>query len=209
MALDTYANLKISIRSWSHRGDMTDALIDDFIDMAESEMYNNAVEPLRIREMESRATASLSTSDRFLALPDLFLAMRRLKLNLSGGDCDVKFQAPDQMVILGTSGIPRFYTVTSQLGFDRVSDSAYTGEMQYYKKLTALSSANTTNDILTNYPEIYLNGALSYLHRFTQDIENAEYYKTLFYTAIKGANKSARKGRYGSAPFIRTEGSTP
>jgi len=208
MALDTYTNLKAAIKAQSTRTEMSDAEIDDFIAMAEADMYSN-VDPIRIRDMESRQTASLSASSRFLALPDSFLEMRRLKLNLSLGDQDVRFMAPDQMNLDGTSGIPAFYSVTSQLEFNRVPDSAYTIEMQLYKKLTALSSSNETNAILTNYPTIYLFGALWGLWLMAQEEEKAEFYYSKFTQAIKGANTGDKAGKYGSAPFIRIEGSTP
>ena len=208
MALNNYANLKTAVIEWSKRDDAL-SLVDDFIDLAESEMYANDVEPLQIREMEARATASTSTSDRYLALPTGFQSMRRLMLSLSGRDCDVRAVAPDQLRIYGDSGIPRYFAVTSQIEFDRVSDSAYTVDMQYYKKIDALSSSNTTNDILTNYPQIYLHGCLWALRTWSLEEEKAEYHYTKFIRAIKGANKKSNKGRYGPAPFMRIEGATP
>lgn len=209
MSLDNYNNLKASIRRQSTRTDMKDDDIDDFIAMAEAEMYSNATTPIRFRDMESRQTATLSTSSRFLALPSNFLQMRRLKLNLSGGDTDVKFMAPDQLNLRGTSGVPRFYSVTSQLEFDRVPDSAYTAEMQLYIKLTALSTANTTNAILTQFPTVYLFGSLWALWLQAQEEEKSEFYYGKFINAIRGVINGDRKGKYGSAPFIRLEGSTP
>ncbi len=208
MALNNYSNLKTAVVEWSKRSDAL-SLIDDFIDLAESEMYANSVEPLLIREMEARATSSTSTSDRYLALPTGFQSMRRLKLNLSGYDCDIKSVAPDQLRIYGDSGQPRFFAVTSQIEFDRVPDSAYTVDIQYYKSLDGLSSSNTTNDILTNYPQIYLHGCLWALRTWSLEEEKAEYHYGKFIAAIRGANKKSNKGRYGSAPFMRIEGATP
>lgn len=209
MALNSYVNLKASIRDWSHRNDMEDSLLDDFIDLAEQDMYHNSDMHLNIRDMEKRATATVSTTERFLALPDGFIQMRRLKLNLAQGDTDLKFMAPDQLLLQGVSGQPKFYTVTSQLGFDRTPDTAYTIEMQYFASETPLSDANTTNDVLTTFPKVYLYGALSFLYSFTIEPELETKYRALFLDAIRGANTTARAGRYGSAPFIRTEGSTP
>lgn len=208
MALNNYANLKTAIIEWSKRDDAL-SLVDDFIDLAESEMYANDVEPLQIREMEARATASASTSDRFLELPSGFQSMRRLKLNLSGKDWDVRAVAPDQMIICPDTGIPRHFAVTSQIEFDRVPDDTYTVDMQYYKSLDALSSSNATNDILTNYPQIYLHGCLWALRTWSLEEEKAEYHYSKFIRAIKGANKKSNKGRYGPAPFMRIEGATP
>ena len=93
MALDTYANLKASIKNWSHRNDLDDLIIDDFIDLAEQDMYHNSQAHLMIRCMEKRATADLRTDSRFIVLPTGFINMRRLKLNLAQGDNDIRFMA--------------------------------------------------------------------------------------------------------------------
>jgi hypothetical protein len=188
---------------------MKDDDLDDFIQMAEAEMYSNETTPIRFRSMESRQTALLVADDRFLQLPDFFLEMRRLKLNLSGSSPDIKYRAPDQLCLNGTSGRPRFYSVTSQLEFDRVPDSAYTIEMQFYIKLTPLSSSNATNAILTDHPNVYLFGALWALWLQAQEEEKAEFYYGKFIGAIRGVNTGDKKGKYGSAPVIRLEGSTP
>jgi len=209
MALDNYSNLKAAIKDWAHRSDMTDLRLDDYISLAEAEMYSHPEHPIRIRQMEARATAVTSTSERFLALPEGFIEMRRLKLRLSGRDKDISFLAPEQLNPSGVSGTPVFFSVTSQIEFDRVPDSDYTIEMQYFRRLTGLSDANPVNDILSEFPGIYLHGALYNLFKWSTETEQAAIHKSEFYSAIRGANKNSKKGRYGPAPAIRTEGTTP
>ena len=132
MALDTYANLKDAIRRQSKRLDAEDAFIDDFINLAEEEFYSNEVTQLRIKEMDTRSTATVSITTRFLALPDRFLEMRRLKINAAtasvpglSSDLDVKFRAPDQLLLSPNTEIPRFFSVTSQLEFERIPYQLY------------------------------------------------------------------------------------
>jgi len=80
--------------------------------------------------------------------------------------------------------------------------------MQYYKKETALSDSNTTNDILTNYPDVYLYGSLWALWKWAMDdIKSAGYY-TMFQNAIKGANNEANSGRYTNFR-MKKKGSNP
>lgn len=202
MSLTTYANLKTAIETWSKRQDVS-TYIDDFIDLAESEIWRY----LRIRDMEARATASTG-ADRFLALPDSFIEMRRLKLISGSQHYDVEFSTPEGMQNVSGSGIPKFFTVTTQLEFDR-TPTAYTVEMQYYKSLTALSSSNTTNAVLTRFPSIYLYGALWFLQDWALNPEKSQYYQGLFMQAIASANKQDKAGRYGAAPRMRKEGPTP
>ena len=176
-------------------------------------MYNNESAPLRIRAMEARATAPVSITSRFLALPDSFLQMRRLKLNsplgTSSYDTDLTYYSPEQMPLSGLTKIPCFFTVTTQLEFDSTPDQAYTIEMQYLNKLTALSDAATTNYILTTYPTIYLYGSLWALFQYSMEPDVAEYYYNKFLTAIQGANATDQAGRYGAAPVVRMEGYAP
>ncbi len=208
MALNNFSNLKASILEWSKRSDQQ-INVEDYIAIAESEMYANDVAPLKIRSMEARATAAADTGSRFLALPDFFLQMRRLNITTANGSSDITFMAPEQLAVNGSTGLPRWFTVTTQLEFDVTPDSAYTVEMQYVRKLTPLSDVAPTNDILTNSPTIYLYGALWALFQNVMEGDVAEYYYTKFINSIKGANRQDKNGRYGPAPKMRIEGATP
>lgn len=205
MALNNYANLKAAIRDKSHRNDMTDDRIDDFIDLAEADIWQK----LRIRDMDTRATASASTSDRYLALPDSFIKMRNLTTVVGGVTHQIKYVVPASMRVKTGSGRPRFFTVTSQLEFDRVPDSAYVLEMQYFKKETALSDTNTTNAVLTNFPNIYFYAILKHLYDWTEQPEMELKYELKFEKEIVQSNKQDKKDGYGPAPQMRIEGATP
>ena len=210
MALDTVQNLRAAVKRQSHRNDIDDAQVNDFIDQAESEIYANEFDILRVREMDTRSTATTSTTVRFLELPDNFLEMRRLSILLGSGDTpDVTFRAPNQ-IIVKPSGRPKFFTVTSQLEFDRIPDTAYDVEMQYYQSAEPLTDLAPTNFVLTTYPNIYLYGTLWALFLWTMDEQRATYYRNLFLGAIRGANKGTKKGAYGPTPqMMANYGSRP
>jgi hypothetical protein len=203
MALDTYANLIAAIRDRSHRNDMSDARIDDFIDLAEADIWNR----LRIRSMNTRATAS-TNGTKYLALPDDFIKMTNLTTTSGSTDYDIEYRTPMTLQSVTTSGIPSQFTVTSQIEFNRVP-STVTMTMQYFKKLTALSSSNTTNDVLTNFPSIYFYGALMHLYDWTDEMEKEAKYRALFDREIVDANKQDKKDGYGPTPAMRIAGSTP
>jgi hypothetical protein len=204
MAITTYATLKSSIISWAKRGDIA-TLVDDFIDLAEADIW----ERLRVREMDSRATATASTSERYLALPDSYLEMRKLRLYSGDNLYELDFVVPETLSPQSSSGIPTSYTITSQLEFNKVPSSAYTVEMQYYKSLTALSSSNTSNAVLTRYPMLYMYGALFHFANWSLNDVMASKYATLFAGAIDAANKAEKKGRYGAAKAMKSERPTP
>ena len=207
MALDTYANLKTTVRKWTRRNDI-DTFIDDVIDICEAEIYGNEVEPLNVRELEERATAVASTSSRYVALPTRYLSMRRLNITTTN-TTEVEQRAPGALIIKTGSGRPRYFSATSQIEFDKQPDAAYALEMLYFKKPAALSSSNTTNDILTNYPNIYLHGCAWAAFDFAGEELKADARYKMFISAIKGANKKDRKARFGPAPVMATARSTP
>lgn len=204
MTINTYANLKQAIENFSHRTDISN-VIDNFIELAENDIDKR----LMLRNNELRATATMSTTDRFLALPDRFLKMRRLTLINGSLNYEIEYRGSESMPIQDSAGRPKYFTVTSQLEFDRVADSAYTLEMSYFSRLVPLTSSNTSNDVLTDYPDLYLWGCLTQLALWEKDLEQFQVYQSKFDNAMSEANKQERKGRYGTAPRMIKEGSTP
>jgi len=218
MALTNYSDLKEAAIKWSRRSDISD-IIDDAIDLAEAEMYKNGPDGqtgLELRDMESRETAVLdsTTPSRYLALPDRFAKMRSFQLVVSGTIPnrvvrELEYKIPSALLPKGGQGIPKFFTITSQIEFDIHPLEDYTVEMELLKKETALSAANPTNQIMTRFPDIYLNGTLWGIFDSVRNEELAQYRYTKFRAAIAAANQEDKKGRYGITPRMRSRGSTP
>ena len=206
MSLDTYANLKLEVIDFSHREDV-DLKIDTFIEMAEADMFSNPDEILRVRGQETRLETV--TAGQFLALPADFQSMRSVQLVTGDGDLELCFQSPAQMRQEPGTGRPRFFTVTSQIEFERVPDDNYSIILQYYAIPAPLSSSNTTNVILDTFPNIYLFGTLAALFTYASDSQMAAQHYASFIRAIKGANKKDKQGRYGPSPAMTPAGSTP
>lgn len=204
MPISNYTQLKTTVEAYAKRDDIG-LNMDIFIDLCEADLW----ERVRIRDMEARATATASTSERFLALPTGFLKMRKVRLISGSIEYDLNYRVPESLNIKSSSGIPTDYTVTSQLEFNRVPASAYTSEMQYFRSLDALSDSNTTNAILTRFPKLYLYGTLFHFAQWAQDDVMVQKYATLFDGAIEAVNRSEIKGRHGPAKAMRVEGSTP
>tara|TARA_R110001599_G_scaffold11368_1_gene54233 strand:- start:520 stop:1140 length:621 start_codon:yes stop_codon:yes gene_type:complete len=202
--LDTYDNLVKEIIDWSHRDDLG-VKVPGFIQLAENAMYSNEVEVLAIRGMEMISTST--TTGQYVALPTDFESARSVRLVTGDNGGELRFQAPEQMRKQVATGKPTFFTVIgNEIQFDRVPDSAYTLEIQYYRKEPSLSTLIQTNAILTSHPSIYLYGALAQVYFFSQDEQQALKYTQLFISAIKGANKADKKGRYGPAPAMSIDG---
>lgn len=197
-----YDELLLEIENWGHRDDLG-TLIPSFIQFAEVEMFNNQVEALQLRDMETIQTATTDTG-KYLALPDNFESTRSIRLTTDYGE--LRYQSPEQMQNFAYTGKPNFFTIVgNEIKFDRVPDDEYTVEIQCYVRPTALSTDNQTNSVITNYPTIYLYGALTQFFAHAQDDQQAQKYNELFINAIRGANKAQKKGRFGPAPSMNLD----
>jgi hypothetical protein len=200
MALGTFDDLVKEVIDWSHRGDLG-TKITDFITLAENAMYSNEIQPLKVRSMEIVSTAA--TAGQYVELPPNFESARSIRLVTGDNGGELVFQAPEQMHKQVSTGRPSFFTIVGdEVQLDRVPDSEYTLEIQYFRKATPLDVDNQTNEILTSHPSIYLFGALTALFSYSQDIEQQIKFNEMFMSAIKGANKADKKGRYGPAPSM-------
>lgn len=216
MALDTFNGLVDAVIRWSKRKEHNAESIQDFVTLAEEEMYNNVESPLRTRSMDKRFTAIVSTTEREFPLPPLFLQSRRFKVNAQttdnpgpSRDCDIKYRAPDQLLLDIDTGMPRFFSVTSQIEFDRIPDEAYQVEMQHWAKLPPLSNEVQKNAILTDYPSLYLYGTLAQLWDFHGEDQKSERYMAKMMRNIIGINKAEKRARIGNSPQIRQERRSP
>lgn len=208
MAISTHEELKLAIADWTHRDDLITRM-DNFIALAEAEMLSNPVAPLNVRAEESLETGVTSTSSRFLALPTRYKSMRRIQIVVDDMRYELRYRTPEQLRIVDATGIPTFFTITSQIEFDITPADTYTVEMQCLVDLPALTELAPTNSILTSNPNIYLYGCLWAAALHGDDYEKAGLYYQQFISGIQGANAKSQAGSYGPAPIMRIEGSTP
>jgi hypothetical protein len=201
MTVATYAELKQAIQDWTKRDNLQSQL-DTFIDMAESSI----ADVLRIREMETTATLTTSTTNRFIDLPADYIKLRRLQIYRDTTLLDMDMVPFKQLIIVDSVGMPSKFSVTDRLEFNIVSDEEYDLEMTYFRELTPLSAASPTNNILTNYPMIYLSGCLKHAFEHILLEDKAMYWQQQFDGHVARANRKARNGRYGPAPTMGISG---
>tara|TARA_R100001510_G_scaffold7696_2_gene5973 strand:+ start:1252 stop:1878 length:627 start_codon:yes stop_codon:yes gene_type:complete len=166
MALTTYSELKTAIANWLDRSDLDDR-IPEFIQLAEARHRRD----FKIRRMETRVTANTIADTEYYSLPDNFVAMRNIQLNTDPKTA-LEYLTPEQMdrVRAGSkTGKPKAYSIIgNNFQLRPIPDGIYEIEMLYFKYFTALSDSNTTNDMLTFHPDLYLYGSLveaePYLH---------------------------------------------
>ena len=201
MALDTYDNLKSEIASFLNRDDLT-ANIDTFIDLAETRHARD----LRIREMEAVSTSITTVAGtQSYDLPTGYLELRYAMLQTSPYTM-LQYMTPADFFRVynegeGT-GMPVYYTIVGKkIYLGHSPDSANVLELGFIQRATALSSSNTTNDILTNFPDLYLYGSLAETSPFLMQDERLAVWSSLYKEGVRTANESAQRGRVSAAPL--------
>lgn len=164
MALETYSDLKSEIAGNIARSDVTasSSVVDTFIDFAESR-FNKKLRVLRMRDTTTLTTVGATAT---VDLPSDFLEAYSLEFSSSPRDIDYLPKSVFKKIVGDTiSSRPKACTLAwsgtlPQLEFCPTPDGAYSLYLDYYQKITALSDSNTTNWLLTDEPEAYLNASL-------------------------------------------------
>lgn len=188
MAISTYTELQTALENWLHRADLS-SRIPEFISLAEARFYQGS-DPIRIIGMHERVTGT--TSGGALPLPSDFLETIRLVVTSSGKYYSLEYMAPDLFSQFeDINGIPRFYTLLAG-EIKTAPNSNVDYILDYYKRLPALSTTST-NTILTNYPNLYLYGALLEASPYIGNNKEISLWATAYADAVKGINKSEQK----------------
>ncbi len=186
MALATYSDLKAEIASWLNRSDLT-ANIPTFITLAETQLNAD----LTSRFMEAKTTLTATAGNASASLPVDVLDVKRLQV-IGSINRVLIYRSPDEIAQdnpLSTSGMPEVFSVYgSSIELSPVPDSAYSLELLYYQKIPALSDANPTNWLLTNWPNSYLFGALLAAQPFIMNDERIAVFQAMYSQAVNGLN---------------------
>jgi hypothetical protein len=195
--ITNYATLQSAIADYLNRADLT-AQIQTFIQFAEADLNTR----LRSREMIVNATA---TSDgQFVALPPDWL--EAINMMIVGGQSPLRYITPDEadtIIKAQTFTSTRFYSMTTgiiELVPPAVDD--ITIDMVYYGKIPALSTANTTNWLLTKAPDVYLYGALTHAAPFLMDDQRMPVFSQIYLARVQSLQDESQKALHSGSPLI-------
>lgn len=192
-----YSSLKANIASWLNRSDLSSE-IDTFIDLAEADMMRK----LRHWRMEARTT--LSVSGQYTDLPADFIEAQRVVASASA-PVRMELMARGEMQQLreaanDTGGTPQYYAITGgQLEVYPSPDATYSVDLAYLQRPADLDDTDTTNWVITYYPDIYLYGALVHSAPFLMDDPRLAIWQGLYEKALAEANFESDRARYGGA----------
>ena len=188
MSITNYSELKTAVGDWLARPELTSPIID-FIAMAESKMNNE----LRLRSMIATVNINPSQVNKYVSLPTGFLEL--ISFSDDTGDVlqEVDYEELEDYRYRSGSARPELYSIGARIDFERLAGASHNYPMRYYKRLDI--ATDSTNDVLTNHPNIYLHGALLQAEPYVQNDERMVMWKAMYDDAVKEENWRDNKNK--------------
>lgn len=197
MALSNYTELKAAVAQWMRRSDLT-AEIPDYITLAEKKI----VKLLKIRGQETETTLTPNSGDSTVALPTDYGSPIAL-WNTLADRIKLNQVLPDALEYDDTPGTPDYWAVDgANIRFDCRLDGAIPFAFRYVKTFE-LSDVSPTNFILTEWPDVYLYGALTEGFLAVYDEQRAAVWQGKFQAAIEVARATGNDSKKNIA--LRTD----
>lgn len=203
MSLSTYSGLQTAILNWLRRSNDTvlSAQVPDFITLFE-EMANK---DLRVSNMETSTTLSITSKN--VSLPADYQFARALILTTASGT--KKLFTPKTITQLyqeypySVTGEPAgFAPFGTNIRIAPDPDATYTAELIYGQTIPALSSTNTTNWLLTNYPSLYLYGSLMQAAPYLRNDDRVATWASLYQQGRDLLITNDEFGRYSGGTLV-------
>lgn len=211
MSLATFAGLKTAIADWAW-GEVTTAQIaSDFFPRMQSRLYYGdgdgrdgqvQIKPLRIRQMEDNATLTPSSTGQIVlttACGSGFLDLINLQPSATSSKT-LDYLDPFEFkkrTSLAVGGAALYYTIEG--------DTVYLGPYsdatiyaRWHEKFTALSADSDVDWVLTNAPQVYMDGCLMEVCTYLQDDRYAQF-RSNFAAGIDALNRNNQVAKMSGA----------
>lgn len=193
--ISTYSELKEAIYKWLVKDSsdpfFTNDMMDNIIYLAENELNRR----MRVRQMRDVESLAVTAANNTTSVPTGFIEAYSLYVD-----------SPIQEVQSASAGVftrnglylqtgsPLYFFVNNgSFVWGPLPDSDYTVTLDYYKKIPNLSSTLTENNVLTDFPDIYLFCCLKQAYIAAQDLEREASFEQRASQLIAEANSKDRK----------------
>lgn len=193
--ISNYSELVTAIYKWLVK-DSSDPFfdagtVDNIIYLAENELNRR----LRVRQMRDTASLSINAADNSTLLPSGFI--EAYSIYLDAPTQEIQSASAGYFTRNGlflTTGNPSFFYIENgSFVWGPLPDTDYTASLDYYKKIPNLSSTQSTNDVLTDFPDMYLFTCLKHAYILAQDVEREGVYEARVANLIAEANSKDKK----------------
>jgi len=163
----TYAELVAAINSYCENSfETTD--VNNFIDAAEQRIYNS----VQLPDLRKNVTGSVTSGNKYLAVPSDWLATFSLAIVTSAGDYEFLLNKDVNFIREAypnptTTGTPAHYAQFDDTTFilGPTPDATYTAELHYYHYPESIVTAGTTW-LGSNFDSVLLYGSLLEANNF-------------------------------------------
>jgi hypothetical protein len=212
MAIDTYAKLQSELSDTLNRADLiadvtefSGGTIEGAIKRAISKAERRVHRRVKTREFETSTAPNTVAGTETIVAPTDLLSIKHFYLNtnpigpLTKKDLTQLYN--DEPSSLNAK--PTAYALFGGSIYLRpIPDSAYATKLYYYQSVTPLSDVNTSNAILTKYPDLLLYGSLIELTAHLMDDPRVQVWKGFFDEAVKDITDDNVSSRWSGAPVV-------
>lgn len=202
MSITNYTDFQAEVASYLARSDLTNQ-IPTFARFAQDRLSRE----LRVNEMLKVVTTTITSPDGTASVPDDFLEVREIHFNTDPVG-DVIFQSPDLFFrnrVTLTSGFPVYFTILdNQFQFAPVPTGSSEIQMLYYARPPYLSSTQTSNIYISNYPDAFLYATLAEASAYLMDDVALQRWASMYDRAIANikANDLGKKNAYTTISVV-------
>ena len=179
MAISNYSELQASIALWINRDDMA-SMLPDFIRLAEARIATE----FKTQQLTTVTTIVVDAATE--SLPSNYKGALSAHLN-TDPKTRLDYFTPDEFdgrAMSSTSGKPAAYTIRGgSIYFAPSPDATYSCLLTHYA--TPDLAADTTNALLTNYPNLYLFASIIEAKDYNE--EDSSKYETKYLKALNAA----------------------
>lgn len=205
MALNTYAAIKTAVADWSFTGGGVTATLvgTDFFPQMQSMMYRGDgvdVPPLRISAMVDSATITPAAGGIITLSTQMDADWLEIieMVPTSNGAKAIDYVPPWMFrkqadAIANTVGPQSIYTIEGDYLY-LAPAAVQPITARWYQKFTALSADGDTDWIVTNAPQVYLNGCLMLACAYADDGREGAF-RQKFAAGIKALNMNDQRAR--------------
>jgi len=172
-AITTFTSLKTAVKDYLDRDDI-DSQIDRAISLAEARIYR------ALKTRHNEVVSILSIVNGSVDLPGNFISAKRLKV----GDCNLVYLS---IYDFDTVSYGNFYTIDEGKVKILTTNSNSDLTITYYRKPTALSLSNESNELLSVYPDIFLYAVLLECVPFIENDSKIAIWKGYYEAALEDA----------------------
>lgn len=192
-----YGSLSTAINDYAGARSETQATLDIIIGLAEADF--NLMPSIKTYRRETTDTTLTTDANGEVTLPSGFLRMRSIVRDYSGAVplIAVSWEELKRLNPYAQAGTPTHYAISgTKLKVAEIATDDFLAT--YESSLTGLSSANTTNWLITLAPQAYLSMCLSYMYARIQEFSTAQALRAQAIDILSAVGIQSDLAQYGN-----------